>query len=115
MDEDAFAARVRSAVAEVVRRQFEIGVTILNDGEQGKPGYSIYMKDRLTGFGGESSGISNPGEAKDFPEYTARRMERTGPKRPACIGPIAWKDRDAVHKDIENLRAAKRSRPKRSS
>ena len=106
VDEDAFAARVRSAVAEVVRRQFEIGVTVLNDGEQGKPGYSIYMKDRLTGFGGESSGISNPGEAKDFPEYTARRMERTGPKRPACIGPIAWKDRDAVRKDIENLQAA---------
>ena len=106
VDEDAFAARVRSAVAEVVRRQFEIGVTVLNDGEQGKPGYSIYMKDRLTGFGGESSGISNPGEAKDFPEYTARRMERTGPKRPACVGPIAWKDRDAVRKEIENLQAA---------
>jgi 5-methyltetrahydropteroyltriglutamate--homocysteine methyltransferase len=106
VDEDAFATRVRSAVAEVVRRQFEIGVTVLNDGEQGKPGYSIYMKDRLTGFGGESSGISNPGEAKDFPEYTARRMERTGPKRPACVGPIAWKDRDAVRKEIENLQAA---------
>ena len=106
VDEDAFATRVRSAVAEVVRRQSEIGVTVLNDGEQGKPGYSIYMKDRLTGFGGESSGISNPGEAKDFPEYTARRMERTGPKRPACIGPIAWKDRDAVRKEIENLQAA---------
>jgi 5-methyltetrahydropteroyltriglutamate--homocysteine methyltransferase len=106
VDEDAFATRVRSAVAEVVRRQFEIGVTVLNDGEQGKPGYSIYMKDRLTGFGGESSGISNPGEAKDFPEYTARRMERTGAKRPACIGPIAWKDRDAVRKEIENLQAA---------
>ena len=106
VDEDAFATRVRSAVAEVVRRQSEIGVTVLNDGEQGKPGYSIYMKDRLTGFGGESSGISNPGEAKDFPEYTARRMERTGPKRPACVGPIAWKDRDAVRKEIENLQAA---------
>ena len=37
VDEDAFATRVRSAVAEVVRRQFEIGVTVLNDGEQGKP------------------------------------------------------------------------------
>jgi len=106
VDEDAFATRVRSAVAEVVRRQSEIGVTVLNDGEQGKPGYSIYMKDRLTGFGGESSGISNPGEAKDFPEYTARRMERTGPKRPACVGPIAWKDRDAVRKEIDNLQAA---------
>ena len=46
------------------------------------------------------------GEAKDFPEYTARRTGRAVPKRPACTGPIAWKDRDAVRKDIENLQAA---------
>jgi 5-methyltetrahydropteroyltriglutamate--homocysteine methyltransferase len=50
VDEDALALRVRSAVAEVVKRQAEIGITVLNDGEQGKPGYSTYMKDRLTGF-----------------------------------------------------------------
>jgi 5-methyltetrahydropteroyltriglutamate--homocysteine methyltransferase len=51
MDEDILAMRVRSAVAEVVRRQAEVEVTVLNDGEQGKPGYSTYMKDRLTGSG----------------------------------------------------------------
>ena len=40
MDEEVLAMRVRSAVAEVVLRQAEIGITFLNDGEQGKPGYS---------------------------------------------------------------------------
>ena len=55
VDEDVLAMRVRSAVAEVVHRQAEVGVTVLNDGEQGKPGYSTYMKDRLTGFEGEST------------------------------------------------------------
>jgi len=55
VDEDVLAMRVRPAVAEVVRRQAEVGVTVLNDGEQGKPGYSTYMKDRLTGFEGEST------------------------------------------------------------
>ena len=106
VDEEVLAERIRAAVAEVVRRQAEVGITVVNDGEQGKPGYSIYMKDRLTGFGGESKGTSKPGEAKDFPEYTARRMERAGPKRPTCIGPIEWKDRDAVRKEIQNLQAA---------
>jgi 5-methyltetrahydropteroyltriglutamate--homocysteine methyltransferase len=76
VDEDAFVLRVRSAVAEVVKRQAEIGITVLNDGEQGKPGYSTYMKDRLTGFEGESTAAAISGEAKDFPEYTARRIGR---------------------------------------
>ena len=106
------AMRVRSAVAEAVQRQAEVGVTVLNDGEQGKPGYSTYMKDRLTGFEGESTAAAVSGEAKDFPEYTAGRTGRVVPKRPACTGPIAWRDRDAVRKDIENLQAAsKESKP----
>ena len=91
VDESVLAKRVRSAVAETV---------------QGKPGYSTYMKDRLTGFEGESTAVAVSGEAKDFPEYTARRAGRAVPKRPACTGPIAWKDRDAVRRDIENLQAA---------
>ena len=106
VDEGVLAMRVRSAVAETVQRQAGAGVTVLNDGEQGKPGYSTYMKDRLTGFEGESTAAAVSGEAKDFPEYTARRAGRAVPKRPACTGPIAWKDRDAVRKDIENLQAA---------
>ncbi len=106
MDEDLFATRVRSAVAEVVRKQADVGISVLNDGEQGKPGYSIYMKDRLTGFDGESTAATVSGEAKDFPEYTSRRAGRASPMRPACTGPIAWKDRGAVQRDIENLNAA---------
>ncbi len=106
VDESVLAMRVRSAVAETVQRQAGAGVTVLNDGEQGKPGYSTYMKDRLTGFEGESTAVAVSGEAKDFPEYTARRAGRAVPKRPACTGPIAWKDRDAVRRDIENLQAA---------
>src|SRR4029077_7675212 len=106
LDEDLLATRVRSAVAEAVQRQAEVGVTVLNDGEQGKPGYSTYMKDRLTGFEGESTAATVSGEAKAFPEDTARPAGRAPPLRPACTGPIAWKDRDAVRKDIENLRDA---------
>ena len=67
VDEEVLAMRVRSAVAEVVLKQAEIGITFLNDGEQGKPGYATYMKDRLTGFEGESTAAAVSGEAKDFP------------------------------------------------
>lgn len=106
VDEEALAMHVRAAVAEVVRRQADVGISVLNDGEQGKPGYATYMKDRLTGFEGESTAAAVSGEAKDFPEYSARRSGRTSPMRPACTGPITWKDRDAVQRDVENLKAA---------
>jgi len=54
-DSAAFEARVRQAVAEIVRRQVEAGVDIVNDGEQGKVGYSTYVRYRLTGFDGQSA------------------------------------------------------------
>ena len=52
VDAAALAARIRSGVAEVVRRQAEAGVDVVSDGELSKPSYATYPKDRLTGFGG---------------------------------------------------------------
>ena len=106
----AFAARVRSAVAETVQKQIEAGIDIVSDGEEGKPGYATYVKDRLTGFDGTASPVLTPnvGEAVDFPEYQVRRVAAspTFLNRPACNGPIAWKDFAAVERDIANLKAA---------
>jgi 5-methyltetrahydropteroyltriglutamate--homocysteine methyltransferase len=105
---EGLAARVREAVAEVVRRQAEVGVAVVNDGEASKIGYSTYVKERLTGFGGQSPPASPPPEAEEFPEYTASTMEGQddGPARPACDGPVSYRDREAVRADIANLRAA---------
>ena len=103
-DPAAFDARVRTAVAEVVRKQVEAGVDIVNDGEQGKVGYSTYVRYRLTGFEGQSS-VSVRADWADFPEAAARQARNTV-SRPACSGPIAWKDRTAVQKDIANLTGA---------
>ena len=103
-DPAAFDARVRSAVAEVVRKQVEVGVDIINDGEQGKVGYSTYVRHRLTGFGGESA-MPARADWADFPEAAARQGRSTV-VRPACNGPVAWKDTAAVQNDIANLRAA---------
>jgi 5-methyltetrahydropteroyltriglutamate--homocysteine methyltransferase len=103
-DPQAFDARVRSAVATIVRQQVEAGVDVINDGEQGKVGYSTYVRHRLSGFGGQSTVAMRPDWA-DFPEAAARQPRNTV-MRPACNGPIAWQDKGAVQKDIAHLKAA---------
>jgi 5-methyltetrahydropteroyltriglutamate--homocysteine methyltransferase len=104
-DPAAFQARVRHAVAEVVRKQIAAGVDIVNDGEQGKVGYSTYVRHRLTGFGGQAA-VPRRADWADFPEAAARAERRSTVARPACNGPIDWSDRGAVQKDVANLRAA---------
>jgi 5-methyltetrahydropteroyltriglutamate--homocysteine methyltransferase len=104
-DTAAFEARVRRAVAEVVRQQVDVGVDVVSDGEQGKVGYSTYVRHRLTGFGGQSA-VPSRADWADFPEAAARGERRSTISRPACDGPIEWKDRTAVQKDAANLHAA---------
>jgi 5-methyltetrahydropteroyltriglutamate--homocysteine methyltransferase len=104
-DPAVFEARVRHAVAEVVRKQVEAGVDIINDGEQGKVGYSTYVRHRLTGFTGQST-VPLRADWADFPEAAARLGRSSAVARPTCNGPIAWKDKTAVQEDIANLKAA---------
>ncbi len=106
-------ARVRAAVAEVVAKQHDAGMDVINDGEQGKVAYSVYVKDRLCGFEDEESG-SVPTLDEDFPEYSKRLQQaeaiilHSSIKRPDCTGPIGWKNRLSVQGDIDNLKAAYR-------
>ncbi|PYM18717.1 MAG: hypothetical protein DMD78_26975 [Candidatus Rokuibacteriota bacterium] len=100
----AFEARVRHAVAEAVRKQVAAGVDVVNDGEQGKVGYSTYVRHRLSGFDG-SSVVAQRADWADFPEALARHP-RSSVSRPSCTGPIEWRDRAAVGKDVGNLAAA---------
>ena len=101
---------IRAAVGEVVHAQAEAGLDVLNDGEMSKIGYSTYVKDRLTGFEGESVMV-NLAEVADFPEWGQRMFAEAGTgmryvRTPACVGPIAVKDREQVKRDIANLQAA---------
>jgi 5-methyltetrahydropteroyltriglutamate--homocysteine methyltransferase len=97
--------RVRRAVGEVVRHQIDAGVDIVNDGEQGKVGYSTYVRHRLTGFDGQAT-VPSRADWADFPEAAARSERRSTISRPACNGPIEWKDRTAMQTDVANLKAA---------
>src|SRR2546427_12907163 len=103
-DPAAFESRVRRAVADIVRQQMEAGVDIVNDGEQGKGGYSTYGRHRLTGFEGSSVGPPRSDWA-DFPEAIARQGRSPGAP-PSCTGPIEWRDRAAGGENIGHLPAA---------
>jgi len=100
-------AAVASAVAEVVRKQAECGLDVINDGEQGRVDYTSYVKDRLTGFDGPSSPPLGTGEP-DFPELSAMLAYFASPfqNRPACSGPVAWKDFPALEADIARAKQA---------
>jgi 5-methyltetrahydropteroyltriglutamate--homocysteine methyltransferase len=116
-DPEAYAARVRSAVSDIVRQQMECGIDITTDGEQGKQGFFAYVNERLTGF--EPKPGPRPAmfaaEVEAFPEYykqyfsTAMLGVTLAPLVLfACTGPIQYRGQEAVRRDIENLKAALR-------
>jgi 5-methyltetrahydropteroyltriglutamate--homocysteine methyltransferase len=109
-DRAQFDAAVRDAVAETVRKQVAAGVDVINDGEMSKVGYSTYVKDRLTGFEGESiSMLGTLADIKDFPEYGARLFSQSAAaaiKMPACNGAIQYRDTHDLEIDVANLQAA---------
>jgi len=105
-----FDGSVRDAVGETIRKQVEAGVDVINDGEMSKPGYSTYVKDRLSGFKGESTPLTGMlADIRDFPEYAARLFSQSPAallKMPACNGPIRYRDTRDLETDLTNLKAA---------
>src|SRR5262245_18770392 len=104
-DHAAFEALVRSTTTEIVQKQVEVGVDIVNDGEVGKIGYSTYVKDRLTGFEGQAAPL-RAADVLEFPEFARRTYRLTGIRRPACTGPITYKDKAALQRDLDNFKVA---------
>src|SRR5579859_7194181 len=80
--------RVCAAVRDVVNTQIQHGVDVVNDGEVGKVGYATYIKDRLTGFEGESKPRPVPLEWQEFAEFYGRARGGPAMQTPACSGPI---------------------------
>ena len=115
-DHEALARRVRSAVAEVVRRQVEAGVDVVTDGEQGKASFITYASERLTGFEARTTSHREgpwvgSREEIAFPEYyewyaRGRPRNVAPPVSMVCTGPITYKGQQALQADIANLQAA---------
>jgi len=108
VDPAALADRVASAIEEVVRKQAEAGVDIVNDGEMSKPSYATYIKDRLSGFGGTGNTFVYQ-DLASFPNLAKRVFGDPGRSRrktPACNAAIGVRDPRAAEADVSHLKAA---------
>ncbi len=108
VDSAALSERVASAVEEVVRKQAEAGVDVVNDGEMSKPSYATYIKDRLSGFGGTGNTFVYQ-DLVDFPNLAKRVFGDPGRSRrktPACNAAIGVRDPQAAKADADHLQAA---------
>jgi len=114
-DHDAYAKRVQSAVAEIVRKQVKTGVDIITDGEQSKPGFFTYVNERLTGFapkpGARFSMFAD--EVAAFPEYYEEyfRQAMLGGSVASvvpmvCTGAVTYQGQEELQRDIDNLKSA---------
>jgi 5-methyltetrahydropteroyltriglutamate--homocysteine methyltransferase len=108
VDPEALAARVKAAVSELVKKQADSGIDLINDGEMSKPSYATYIKDRLDGFGGTGNTFIYQ-DVHEFPMLEKRVFGDPGRSRrktPACNAPISVRDRDAAIVDADNLKTA---------
>jgi 5-methyltetrahydropteroyltriglutamate--homocysteine methyltransferase len=109
-DQKSFTERVRSAVAEAVKQQAEVGIDVVADGELGKNSFTNYIRDRLTGFEAVNP-EPYPAPPEAFPEYAAsiRSQSPFSTARgtpPLNVGPIAWKNRGDLDTAIDDLKDA---------
>lgn len=107
-DPGAFDTAMTEAVSETVRRQVEAGIDVVSDGETSKISYATYVKDRYTGFDGDSP-RNAPADLKLFPSFLERLKDDGGTPqyaRPKCVGEVKSKGQGELEKDIANLKSA---------
>jgi 5-methyltetrahydropteroyltriglutamate--homocysteine methyltransferase len=107
VDEDRLHAGVRDAVDEVVRRQREIGIDVISDGEMGKVGFSNYVMQRFSGF--EEWGQFMAADMAETPDLAKDAFGDEGAahiRLPILNGPIEARDEDFVQREIDDFRAA---------
>lgn len=107
VDEQIFSDAVDDAVEQAVQTQIDAGIDIVSDGEMSKIGFSTYIKDRCSGFSGDSPRLP-PGDLEQFPEYlvqAAAQNQAPPIKRPACTGEIQVVNRQPLDQDIARFKA----------
>lgn len=116
IDPARFEEEIRKAVAEIVRRQVELGLDYVSDGEMSKISYTLYVKHRLAGISSDVapekvSARNKPArDLADFPEALAAREKRTtgaAAMRPAyCVGSVHYAHRAPLERDLANFESA---------
>jgi 5-methyltetrahydropteroyltriglutamate--homocysteine methyltransferase len=108
-DTAKFDEVIQRNVVEIVRRQAEVGLDIVSDGEMSKISYATYMRHRLTGFELGNVPRATPQDLDDYPEYRDKiAAAGATPKyfRPICKGPIKVKTLEPLRQDIARLKEA---------
>ena len=111
VDEAARGARLPGAVKEIVAKQIELGIDIVDDGEYSKPSFVTYVNERLGGFGVDKDAPHRgpwvgTREALSFPEFYAQGHVGSRQTRMVCTGPVTYKGHALLQRDIANLKAA---------
>src|SRR5215510_12308608 len=107
-DSAEFDRVMDAAVSETVRKQVEAGIDVVSDGETSKIGYATYIKDRLTGFEGDSP-RQIALDLQDYPDFRSRMAAFAGKqtfKRQSCVGPITFIGHTDLERDLRNFRSA---------
>ncbi len=107
-DQTDFDETVASAVKDAVARQVEVGVDIVSDGEMSKISYATYIKERISGFEGDSP-RNPPKDLQDYPSYLAKLAQTGGTpsyRRPKCTGEIHPTNPEPLETDLKNFRDA---------
>jgi 5-methyltetrahydropteroyltriglutamate--homocysteine methyltransferase len=114
-DKNAYDKEVRNAVAASVNKQVETGIDVVADGEMSKPGFFVYVRNRLAGFEARPNEKFRmfADELAHFPEYYKQYFERAmfgatvAPAVPLyCVGPVSYTGQADLKQDIDNLKAA---------
>ena len=111
VDEAAFEAQSAAAVADIVAQQVACGIDIVSDGEQSKPSYATYVKHRIDGIDMDPSVVERGRDVMvsldrlEHPDFqTATNFSNTA--FPACLGPLAYADREPLERDLAHFTAA---------
>ena len=122
VDGAKFATEAQRAIGDVIDRQIESGIDIINDGEQARANFHSYIMERLSGFERRPYPPDMPHrrsgsrEYLAFPEFYADKERSASPEGGSldeghCVGPITYIGKDAVHADIERMRSLIGARP----
>jgi 5-methyltetrahydropteroyltriglutamate--homocysteine methyltransferase len=110
IDEKMHAAKLREAVKGVVRKQIELGIDVIDDGEFGKPSFVSYVNERLAGFEADPLARESPWatsrEARSFPEFYGEGRVAARQNHMVCTAPVTYRGMAQLQVDIDNLKSA---------
>jgi 5-methyltetrahydropteroyltriglutamate--homocysteine methyltransferase len=112
VDPALFEAETAKAVEDILAQQVAAGIDIVSDGEMSKPSYTTYIRHRVAGIepdpraAEKGRGIMIGRDLLAHPDFAGRRRNFSDSPFPGCVGPLRYKDRGPLDRDLAHLKAA---------